>query len=175
MKHILFLAPLFAYIGLNSCSQGNAASRQASSGADAVFSYTLKGKTISGGSVDVIQTSNVAHIEKSAKGTTVQFFLNDAYDDNASAFPHSLRFALPSKTGTTQLTTDGDIGHVELFISKGSDGAYVIYGNESFTVTVSDISSTRISGTFSGKVKSISAPIEELTIADGKFDIPLGK
>jgi hypothetical protein len=57
---------------------------------------------------------------------------------------------------------------------KGSEGNYVVYGNEAFTVTVSDISSTRVSGSFSGKVKSASAPADELTVADGKFDVPLG-
>jgi hypothetical protein len=106
----------------------------------------------------------------------MQFFLNDVYDDNSSTFAHSLRFAIPPKTGATQLTPGGDDGgHVELFISKGSDGAYTIYGNEAFTVAVNSITPTRVSGTFSGNVKSTATPAEELTITDGKFDIPLGK
>jgi hypothetical protein len=64
---------------------------------------------------------------------------------------------------------------VELFVSKGTDGAYFVYGNEAFTVTVLEITSNRVSGTFSGKVKLASAPADDLEIADGKFDIPLGK
>jgi hypothetical protein len=174
MKYALALAPLFASLVFSSCGQGSAASLPASSGADAQFSYTLQGKPISGGPTDVTQMSNVAHIEKNEKGTTIQFFLNDTYDEKASAFAHSLRVAVPSKTGTTQLMTDGGNGHVELFVSKGLDGAYVVYGNETFTVTIDAISATRISGSFSGKVKSVSEPAEELTIADGKFNMPLG-
>jgi hypothetical protein len=81
------------------------------------------------GTTDVIQVSNIAYIQKSGPTTNMQFFLNDVYDDNTSTFAHSLRFAIPAKTGTTQL----------------------------------------------GKVKLASAPADDLSIADGKFDIPLGK
>jgi hypothetical protein len=150
------------------------ASGSATSGTDAVFSYTVQGKKVSGGHTDVIQISNIAYIQKSGATTNLQFFLNDVYDDNTSTFAHSLRFSIPAKTGTTQLADGQDNGHVELFVAKGSEGNYVVYGNEAFTVTVSDISSTRVSGSFSGKVKSASAPADELTITDGKFDVPLG-
>jgi hypothetical protein len=119
--------------------------------------------------------SNIAYIEKNGATTNMQFFLNDVYDDNTSNVAHSLRFSIPARPGTTQLAPGQDNGHVELFVSKGTDGAYVVYGNEAFTVTVIDITSTRVSGTFSGKVKLASAPADDLSIADGKFDIPLGK
>jgi len=185
MKFAIAFAPLLAFALMNSCSNGSAGSHpgvaaiggsgSATSGTDAVFSYTLQGKKISGGPTDVIQVSNIAYIQKSGPTTNMQFFLNDVYDDNTSTFTHSLRFTIPAKTGTTQLAPGQDNGHVELFVSKGTDGGYVVYGNEAFTVTVIDITSTRVSGTFSGKVKSASAPADDLAIADGKFDIPLGK
>jgi hypothetical protein len=185
MKFAIAFAPLLAFALMNSCSNGNPGSHpgvaaiggsgSAVSGTDAVFSYTLQGKKISGGSTDLIQVSNIAYIQSSGQTTNMQFFLNDVYDDNTSTFAHSLRFTIPAKTGTTQLDPGQDNGHVELFVSKGTDGAYVIYGNEAFTVTVSDITATRVSGTFSGKVKTATGPADDLAIADGKFDIPLGK
>jgi hypothetical protein len=185
MKLTIALASILALALLNSCHNGNAASSpdvaaiggsgSATTGTDAVFSYTLQGKKISGGPVDVILVSNIAYIQKSGQTTNLQFFLNDGLEKNSSNFAHSLRFTVPAKTGTIQLTADQDNGHVELFVSTGSESNYTIYGNESFTVTVSDISPTRVSGTFSGKMKPASTPGDELTIADGKFDIPVGK
>jgi hypothetical protein len=185
MKLALTFALLLAFALMNSCSNGNAGSHPGAaalggsgsptSGTDAVFSYTLQGKKISGGPSDAILVSNIAYIQKSGPTTNMQFFLNDVYDDNTSTVAHSLRFTIPAKTGTTQLAPGQDNGNVELFVPKGTDGAYFVYGNEAFTVTVIDISSTRVSGTFSGKVKLVPASGEDLSIADGKFDIPLGK
>jgi hypothetical protein len=184
MKSIIAFTSLFAFAMVSSCGNRNAGSRpevaaiggsgSATSGTDAVFSYTLQGKKISGGTTDVIQVSNIAYIQKSGQITNIQFFLNDIYDDNTSTFAHSLRFTVPAKTGTTQLAPGQDNGHVELFVSKGSDGAYIVYGNEAFTINVSAITSTRVSGTFSGKVKSASETGDEFAITDGKFEVPLG-
>ncbi len=185
MKFAIAFAPVLAFVLMNSCSNGSAGSHpgaaaiggsgSAVSGTGAVFSYTLQGKKISGGPSDVIQVSNIAYIQSSGTTTNMQFFLNDVYDDNTSTYAHSLRFTIPAKTGATQLAPGQDNGHVELFVSKGTDGAYDVYGNEAFTVTVMDITSTRVSGTFSGKLKLASGPADDLAIADGKFDIPLGK
>jgi hypothetical protein len=185
MKFAIAFAPILVFALMTSCSNDRAGSHPGvaaiggsgspASGSDAVFSYTLQGKKISGGPTDVIQVSNIAYIQNSGMTTNLQFFLNDAYDDNTSTFAHSLRFSIPTKTGTTHLTSGQDNGHVELFVPKGTEGAYDVYGNEAFTVTVLDITSTRVSGTFSGKVKLASGPAGDLSIADGKFDIPLGK
>lgn len=183
MKFAIALLPLFAFLFLSSCHNRNmspipdkaaiAGTATATSGPDAVFSYSLAGTKISGGPTDVILATNIAFIQKAGQTKNMQFFLNDVSDKNSSTFAHSLRFTLPTTKGTFQLTVGQDNAHVELFLNKGADDSYVLYGNEAFTVTVSDISSTRVSGTFSGKVKSVSAPVDELTIADGKFDIPL--
>ena len=160
MKLILSFAAIFALTFFNE--------------PQAVFSYTLQGKKISGGPVDAILVSNIAYIQKSGQTTNIQFFLNDRIENNSDNFAHSLRFTIPAKTGTTQLTAGQDNGHVELFVSTGSESKYTIFGNELFTVTVSGISSGRVTGTFSGKMKPATAPGDELTIADGKFDIPVG-
>ncbi len=87
-----------------------------------------------------------------------------------------MRFAIPDKTGTVTLTPDEENWNVQLFLGNDKDDKYVVYANEAFNVTVTNISSTRVSGTFSGKVKlveSTGAGKAELTVTDGKFDIPV--
>ena len=50
----------------------------------------------------------------------------------------------------------------------------ILYANEGFSVTVTNISATRVSGTFSGKLKLFEgAGKAEDTITNGKFDIPI--
>ncbi|MEO8861733.1 MAG: hypothetical protein ABI358_09935 [Ginsengibacter sp.] len=153
------------------------AANTSSSTADAVFSYNLDGTKISGGEADAMAMSNVAAVTKSnGNPDKLSFFLNDAYKANTETVAHSLRFEIPDKTGTVALTAGGDGGFVELFLATDEEGKYVVYGNESFTVTVTNVSSTRVSGTFSGKVKIApgqSQGKDEYTITDGKFDIPI--
>ncbi|MEP6682172.1 MAG: hypothetical protein ABJA35_02890, partial [Parafilimonas sp.] len=104
------------------------------------------------------------------------FFLGDAYQENTETFAHSLRFTIPGKTGMVILKPDDDNGSVELFLGNDKDDKYVLYGNEGFSITVTNISATRVSGTFSGQLKLVDgtgAGKSELTVTDGKFDIPI--
>lgn len=145
-----------------------------SSPGDAVFSYNLDGTKISGGDADAITVSNVAYVTQSDNGNKLSFFLNDAYKDNTETVSHSLRFAIPGKTGTTALTANEDNFNVQLFLASGEEGKYVMYANEGFSITVTNISATHVSGTFSGKLKLFQgAGKDEVTITDGKFDIPV--
>ncbi len=51
-----------------------------------------------------------------------------------------------------------------------------MYANEEFSVTVANISATRVSGTFSGKLKILESTgkgKDEFTVTNGKFDIPI--
>ena len=173
---VLFAAALLSCGNSSSANQANrseSASESSSSG-DVVFSYNLDGTKISGGDVDAMMMSNVAAVTKSDNGNKVSFFLNDAYKDNTETVSHSLRFAIPGKTGTVALTADEDNFNVQLFLASGEEGKYVMYANEGFSVTVTNISATRVSGTFSGKLKLFEgAGKAEVTITDGKFDIPV--
>lgn len=189
MKYLLFATSIFLTASFAACNSNNAnatnnksepAAQNApssSSTGDAVFSYNLDGTKISGGEVDALMTSNVAGVTKSnGNSDMLSFFLNDAYKDETVA--HSLRFEIPDKTGTVALTAGEDNGHVELFLGSGGEGKYVVYGNEAFTVTVTNVSSTRVSGTFSGQEKLVESTgtgtgKSVLTITDGKFDIPV--
>jgi len=188
MKYLLFATSIFLIASFASCNSNKADATNnkseplnapsSSSTGDAVFSYNLDGTKISGGEVDALMMSNVAAVTKSANGNKISFFLNDAYKENAETVPHSLRFAIPGKSGTVALTADEDNFNVQLFLASGESDKYeyVVYANESFSVTVTNISSTRVSGTFSGQVKlaeSTGTGKSELTITDGKFDIPV--
>jgi len=160
-------------IGKEITADNTSPTTSASTG-NAVFSYNLEGTKISGGDVDALLVSNVAVVTQSDHGNTLSFFLNDAYKDNTETVSHSLRFAIPGKTGTATLTADEDNFNVELFLASGEEDKYIMYANESFSVTVTNISATRVSGTFSGKMKLFQgAGKAELTITDGKFEIPV--
>lgn len=190
MKQLFFVAVIFAALcsscgSHNSEAVGNSAgveSQQEASpnGAGAEpFSYNLDGTKISGGKVDEEMRSNVAIISHSSDhDNKLSFFLNDAYKDNTEKYAHSLNFTIPDKTGTITIAADDNNFRVQLFLATAADSkyTYILYGNESFTVTITNISASSVSGTFSGKEKIAEgqgAAKDELTITDGKFDIPV--
>lgn len=189
MKYLLFATSAFLIASFspfnnnkadatNNKSEPEAKNAPVSSSAgDAVFSYKLDGAKVSGGEVEEIMLSNAALLTKSAGNTDrLSFFLNDAYKGNTETFFHSLRFTIPGKIGTVVLSADEDKWNVELFLASGKEGKYILYSNEAFTVTVANISSTRVTGSFSGQVKLVEdtgGAKSEFTITDGKFDIPV--
>jgi hypothetical protein len=188
MKHLFFVTTLFILVSCTSCNNNNANAAgnkddaatgnttSSASSDNAVFSYNLDGAKISGGEVDATQTNNIVMITKNDNSEKFSFFLGDAYQENSETFAHSLRFTIPGKTGTVILKPDDDNGSVELFLGNDKDDKYVLYGNEGFSITVTNISATRVSGTFSGQLKLVDgtgAGKSELTVTDGKFDIPI--
>lgn len=188
MKYLLFATSIFLTLSFISCNSNKADATNNTSGSavqnapsssqgNAVFSYNLDGAKISGGEVDAVMMTNVAAVSKSAGNPDkLSFFLNDAYKENTETFSHSLRFSIPDKTGTAALTANEDNWNVELFLATGEEGKYVVYGNEDFNITVTNISANHVSGTFSGKVKIAQGQghgKDEFTITDGKFDIPV--
>lgn len=183
MKYLFFLTIVgftTAFAGCNNSNAGAVATGSAgsSSGVEkAVFSYSLSGKAISGGEVDATQTNNVGWLTESDKVKKIQFFLGDNYQEKSELYAHSLRFAIPGNTGTVTMGADDDKWNVQLFVGSANE-KYDIYGNETFTVTVNNISASRVSGTFSGKMKKVTGEgsgKDEFDITDGKFDIPVRK
>ena len=187
MKQLIFVITLFIIASCTSCNNNNARAAankenpetsntsSSTTTGDAVFSYNLDGAKVSGGEVDATQTNNIAYITKTDNGNKLSFFLGDAYQETTETFSHSLRFAIPDKTGNVTLTPDEDNWNVQLFLGNDKDDKYVLYANEAFNITLTNISSTRVSGTFSGKLKLVNgtgAGKAELTVTDGKFDIP---
>ena len=169
MKYLFFLTPMLFLAAFTNCKRPHSASSE-----NAIYSYSLNGKTVSGGEVDAVGINNIAMLTPASQPKTVTFFLSDGYSEKSEIFAHSLRFALPAKTGSVAFKADDDRGSVQLFLA-GSDGKYAIYANDAFTVTITSISATRVSGTFSGKVKPAIGNGAIVTISDGKFDLPVRK
>lgn len=188
MKHLLFATSIFLTASFVSCNSNKAEATNnktepavengtsSSSTSNAIFSYNLNGEKISGGKVDDTQTNNTIWITKNETGDKFSFFLGDKLQDNTSTYAHSLRFAVPGKTGTVTLIANDDNKSVEMFLGDGKDDKYQVYLNEDFTVTINNISATRVSGTFSGKLKvpdGQTSANPELSVTDGKFDLPV--
>ncbi|MEO7049448.1 MAG: hypothetical protein ABI091_29355 [Ferruginibacter sp.] len=177
----LLIAILFSACGNNTSPATPTASSNSSSTSattntkgDAVFSYNLDGQKVSGGEADL--TNNVFFMSKNSKQDKLSFFLGDAYQEGRETFAHSLRFTIPAKTGNTALTPDEDGYSVQLFLGNSTDDKYVVYANEDFSITLNNISASRVSGTFSGKLKILETTgtgKSELTVTDGSFDIPV--
>lgn len=147
-----------------------------SASGNAVFSYSLNGTKISGGKVDDNQAYNTVWINKNDDGEKFTFFLNDKLLENNSTYAHSLKFTIPGKTGNVSLIPNDNNKVIEFFLANDDGSKTDIYTNEDFTVTVDNASATRVSGTFSGKMKLVSGQpgsISEFTITDGKFDLPV--
>ena len=161
--------------GLPDAPKASDSPASSSASGNAVFSYNLNGTGISGGEVDH-QTYNIVWINKNNDGEKFTFFLNDKLLENNSTYAHSLKFTIPGKTGTVSLIPNDNNKVIELFLANGDGSKTDYYTNENFTVTVNNASATRVSGTFSGKMKLVAGQpgsISEFTITDGKFDLPV--
>ncbi|MEO8766199.1 MAG: hypothetical protein ABI416_17990 [Ginsengibacter sp.] len=189
MNYLFFATSISLIVSFASCNSNKSdaannksepsaqSASSSSSQGGAVFSYNLDGTKISGGGVDALMMNNVAALSKSdGNPDKLTFFLNDVNKENTETFSHSLRFQIPGTTGTVALTPGEDHWHVELFLTTAEEGKYVVYGNEAFNITVTNVTSTHVSGTFSGNVKlakSTGAGINKFTVTNGKFDIPV--
>ncbi|MDQ2767371.1 MAG: hypothetical protein M3Y30_09470 [Gemmatimonadota bacterium] len=153
----------------------------ASSLGDARFSATIDGTPVAGSGVDEMQQRNAAYVLPLAKTTPqhLVFFLystKNAADESAN---YSLRISLPPKPGT--YTKQGSTEHscdCDVTLNENiAVGNLARYWADSVTVTVSAMTPTRVSGTFSGSFVLSSdtprAPNKRARIVDGQFDIPM--
>jgi hypothetical protein len=193
MKYTKLLSTLLVASSLFvACSGGSSASsakdpasdNSATSGAsrsgNATFSCVIDGQPVSGGIIDdgLQQTngyqSNVAYIVDVDQGKELLFYLSDPKSTNSQGV-HSLRFAVPDKTGNSTFGPDenGWGIEVDIIINKGHTARY---NSDSFTINVSSLSATSVTGTFSGKF-TLNGNINDadkkaIEVTDGKFDIP---
>ncbi len=136
-----------------------------SSGDDAGFSCKLGGKIISGSGTD--QNINAAfHLSGDDKGQ-IFFRLSDMNNPG-----NKLQIEVPGKVGSTTLTVSPTASY-----SGYTTSDYANYLDNPLTVTVSSISTSRVSGTFSGtytlqKGSGDSNTKQKIDVTDGKFDIP---
>ena len=171
--------------GNNSSSTGkdsvadNASASGTTSPGSASFSATVDGTAISGNEIDEMQLQNTAFIypPQNNKPQTVLFFL---YSTKKGDDYYSFRFSLPDKEGVyhaTKGTYDESHSSIRLDLNLKSADNYARYNEDSVTVSIDKLTSTRISGTFSGKLRlsddTRSKPYKDkVMITDGKFDIP---
>lgn len=165
---IIFAAALLSCGNSSSSNQTNRSeSAQASSASDgdASFSCILDGKKVSGKGTD--QNINAAfHLTGDDKGQ-IFFRLSDMNN-----IGDKLMFQVPAKEGSTTFNVT----------PTNSTGGYMTsdfatYIDDPVTVTINSISSSRVSGTFSGKYtlqkgSGNSSSKQTIEVTDGKFDIP---
>ncbi|HEY1870793.1 MAG TPA: hypothetical protein VGG71_07020 [Chitinophagaceae bacterium] len=149
-----------------------------SSAGDASFSATIDGVVVSGKGIDELQLSNTVFIYPKIdhKPETILFDLmstkkGDDYYFFRCTFPNKEGIYNKSpgdKTCSCSIVLDFDL--------KSSDN-FARYDGQTLIVNIQKITSSRLQGTFSGTF-SLSADTRskvyknQVTIADGKFDIP---
>ncbi|HEY5367630.1 MAG TPA: hypothetical protein VIJ75_01455 [Hanamia sp.] len=175
---------LLACSGNNSSSTGkesvadNTASSGTTSPGDASFSATIDGTAISGNEIDEMQLTNTAFIYPATNENPQRllFFLNS--NKKGEDF-YSFRFSLPDKEGTYTFThyTAEDC-HCDMRLDnnlRSADNFSSYHEDDSVTVVIDKITSTRISGTFAGRLSDGSGSKSHksnVVVTDGKFDIP---
>jgi hypothetical protein len=151
----------------------NASTSDAASKGDASFSANLDGVNISGGKIDDMQLQNTAFIYPTAdnSGKRLLFFL---YSDKKGNDAYSFRFSVPDKTGSfTKNLHDDQPFDITLDFLGGDLSRYTA---GSVTVNITSVTASRIAGSFSGKFTlsndTPNGTKKEVTVTDGKFDIP---
>ena len=152
---------------------------QSPAAGDASFSCNIDGVAVKGNETGELQLQNAAYIypPKDGKEQTVLFILisNKVGDDF-----YSFRFSFPDKPGTyTKTKENKDACNCNLMLDYylKSSNNFSRYNEDAITVTITSITATRISGTFSGKFR-LSADTRsqqykpQIEVTDGKFDLP---
>lgn len=138
----------------------------------ATFSALIDGEPVSGGAIDDLQQQNAAYSVPGSDGQSAYllFYLFDAKVPNDPHFSHSFRLYLPKQVGTASNA------HLTVNIILDPDHS-ARYSNSSPSITITSLTDTRVSGTFSGKMTvspdTPNVPKQVVTVSDGKFDIPM--
>lgn len=174
MKRIETIVTSLLVITLFSCGNSSsntadpAATTQTSastSDGDASFSCKLDGKEVSGKGTD--QNINSAfHLAGDDKGQ-IFFRLSDMNN-----IGDKLQFQVAGKVGSTTVSVSPTYSYGGYTMADFSN-----YNDDPITVTITSISSSRVSGTFSGKYSlqkgtGNSNSKQTIEVTDGKFDIP---
>lgn len=192
MKYIkIFAAIFFLSIILAACSgnsaakagkdnnQENTSAETSSSAGSGSFSATIDGKAIAGGKVDDMQLTNTAFLYPDGNDKNKILLFDLASDKNGEDY-YSLRFYVYNKEGEQTITSNGGSERktfVRLDFYLQSADNFAIYNGDSLIVTINKITSSSVSGTFSGPFTlsndSRSKPYKSpVIVTDGKFDIP---
>ncbi len=145
---------------------------------NASWSATIDGQAVTGNGTDELQLKNSAFIYP-AGDKTDKYILFDLVSDKKGDDFSGFRFYTPDKEGQFTVEDAKKIGYrcsVRLDFNLKSVDNFAIYFGDSVAVTISSITSTEISGTFSGEFKlsdlSRSKPYKnQIRVTNGKFDI----
>jgi hypothetical protein len=192
MKSIPQLASAsLAVLAIVSCSGKKAPAADAASATsdappvsslgEATFSATIDGAAVAGSGIDELQQHNAAYVLPIAKTSPqhLVFYLFSTKNGADESANTSIRISTPPKIGTfakrgaTEHSCDCDVTLNENITA----GTLARYWADSVTITVTSMTPTRVSGTFSGSFVLSSdtprAPNKRAKIVDGKFDIPM--
>lgn len=129
------------------------------------FSCMINGKEVSG--KDPLKNNGI--ISTGDSGKVLSFNLQDDIPSKNWPFTHSFTFGLPAKEGTKTDAGDDCSGKLSTW---GSDG--FVYPSNGITINITQLNSSRVSGTFSGKFMPENITrTDTMYVTDGKFDIPL--
>lgn len=167
--YFLLLLPALSIISCTNNSQENKSKddmvANSTSTDDASFSCMLDGKEFSGKGTD--QNINAAfHLTGENKG---QIMIRLSPLDNPG---EKLMFQVAAKEGPTTFNVTPTFSYWG-YISKG----YINYLDNPLTITITSLTATRVSGTFSGTYtlsegSANSNAKQTIEVTDGKFDIP---
>ncbi|HEY4062918.1 MAG TPA: hypothetical protein VGM30_13510 [Puia sp.] len=167
----------------NAAAMNGAASDKGAAGSalsgDASFSATIDGQSVSGKGTDELQLQNTAFIYP-GQDNTGKYILFDLTSVKNGADFYGFRFYTPVKEGTFAVENAKKNGYrcsVRMDFNLKSTDNFAIYTGDAVTVTIEKLTSSRISGTFSGEFKlsdlSRSKPYKaQVSVTNGKFDIP---
>jgi hypothetical protein len=165
---VLFAAASLSFGNYSSSDQMNrseSALAPSGSDGDAGFSCILDGKEFSGKGTD--QNINAAfHLTGNNKGQ-IFFRLSDMNNTG-----DKLMFQVPAKEGSTTFKVSPTYSYGGYTTSD-----FATYIDDPVIVTINSISSSRVSGTFSGKYtlqkgSGNSKSKQTIEVKDGKFNIP---
>ena len=138
----------------------------------ATFSAQIDGAPVSGGAIDDMQQQNAAYVIPGGDSAapTLLFYLFDSKTPNDPNFAHSFRIQVPKALGPA--------AGAHLTLNMILDPNHTArYSSSSPTIVITSLTATRVAGTFSGKMSvspdTPNAPKSEVTVTDGKFDIPM--
>jgi hypothetical protein len=151
----------------------------ANASGNAGFSAIIDGQAITGKGTDELQLKNTAFIYP-AQDKNDKYLLFDLLTDKKGDDFYGFRLYTPDKEGTFTVEDAKKNGYrcsVRLDFNLRSVDNFAIYTGDSVTVTISTITSSGISGTFTGEFKlsdlSRSKPYKnQISVTDGKFNIP---
>jgi len=145
---------------------------------EAHLSFSLDGQAETGNGVDELQQQNAAYIVSGPDNTQqyLLFYLFSTKDGNDIKANYSFRFSFPAKVGTFT-KTDGCKCGITLNTDISNDKFARFFGDDGVVLTITSLTSTRVTGTFSGKFSLGSDtprnPKKNVVVTDGKFDIPM--